>query len=192
MEQPITALQTPDCDWLLHRFIEVNFSKLTDSNQIFRNDFVCLHYHHCDISSQIIEFVIFYPCELSITTIDSMAPPQESILNRSLLTSRDLKAKVVRLETDGKWMAFYGLLSIKMGRQYLCVPDRLTDQATSPPLRGGRDVLLLLLKEVDSARLRESDIHHISPKTPAPHYQPIDRNKRKGKIVEDYSRDKAA
>ena len=34
MEQPITALQTPDCDWLLHRFIEVNFSKLVDSNQI--------------------------------------------------------------------------------------------------------------------------------------------------------------
>ena len=24
-------------DWLLYRFIEVNFSKLTDSNQIFRN-----------------------------------------------------------------------------------------------------------------------------------------------------------
>ena len=28
---------------MLHRFIEVNFSKLTDSNQIFRNDFVCLY-----------------------------------------------------------------------------------------------------------------------------------------------------
>ena len=28
MEQPITALQTPDCNWLLHWFIEVNFSKL--------------------------------------------------------------------------------------------------------------------------------------------------------------------
>ena len=53
-------------------------------------------------------------------------------------------------------------------------------------------LLLLLLKTVGSARLRESDVHPISPKTPAPHYQPIDRKKRKGKRVEDYSRDKAA
>ena len=28
--------------------------------------------------------------------------------------------------------------------------------------------------------------------TPAPQYQPIDRKKRKGKRVEDYSRDRAA
>ena len=41
--------------------------------------------------------------------------------------------------------------------------------------------VLLLLKEVGCARLRESDIHHISPNTPAPQYQPIDRKKRKGK-----------
>ena len=53
-------------------------------------------------------------------------------------------------------------------------------------------LLLLLLKKVSSARLGESDVHPISPKTPAPQYQPIDRNKRKGKRVEDYSRDRAA
>ena len=53
-------------------------------------------------------------------------------------------------------------------------------------------LLLLLLKKVSSARLGESDIHPISPKTPAPQYQPIDRKKRKGKRVEDYSRDRAA
>ena len=53
-------------------------------------------------------------------------------------------------------------------------------------------LLLLLLIEVGSARLRESDIHPISPKTPAPKYQPIDSKKRKVKIVEDYSRDRAA
>ena len=47
-------------------------------------------------------------------------------------------------------------------------------------------LLLLLLKEVGSARLRESDIRHISPKTPAPQYQPINRKKKKEKIVEDY------
>ena len=53
-------------------------------------------------------------------------------------------------------------------------------------------LLLLLLKKVGSARLRDSDIHPISPKTPAPQYQPIDRKKRKGKRVEDYSKDRAA
>ena len=42
-------------------------------------------------------------------------------------------------------------------------------------------LLLLLLKEFGSARLREGDIHSISPKTPAPRYQPIDRKKRKGR-----------
>ena len=45
---------------------------------------------------------------------------------------------------------------------------------------------------VGRARLRESDIHPIRPKTPAPQYQPVDRKKRKGKIIEDYSRDRAA
>ena len=50
----------------------------------------------------------------------------------------------------------------------------------------------ILLKKVSSERLGESDIHHISPKIPAPQYQPIDRKKRNGKRVEDYSRDRAA
>ena len=40
--------------------------------------------------------------------------------------------------------------------------------------------------------MRESDAHPISPKTPAPQYQPIDRKKRKGKRVEYYCRDRAA
>ena len=50
-------------------------------------------------------------------------------------------------------------------------------------------IINLLLKEFGSARLRESDIHPVSSKTPAPQYQPIDRKKRKGKILEDYSMD---
>ena len=49
-------------------------------------------------------------------------------------------------------------------------------------------IIIMLLKEVGSARLRASDMHPISPKTPSPQYQPIDRKKRKVKIVEDYSR----
>ena len=55
-----------------------------------------------------------------------------------------------------------------------------------------KPLLLLLLEKVGSARLRESDVHPISLKTPAPQYQPIDRKKRNGKRVEDYSRDRAA
>ena len=35
-------------------------------------------------------------------------------------------------------------------------------------------------------------IHPINSKIPAPQYQPIDREKRNGKIVEDYSADRAA
>ena len=45
----------------------VNFSELTESNQIFRNDFVFIHYHLCKISAQIIECKTFAPYELSIT-----------------------------------------------------------------------------------------------------------------------------
>ena len=44
---------------------------------------------------------------------------------------------------------------------------------------------LLLLKEVVTAGLGESDVHPIIAKTPVPQYQPIDRKKRKGEIVED-------
>ena len=72
MEQPITALQTPDCDWLLHRFIEVNFSKLTKNNQIFKNDFVYLHDYLCEILSAIMECIVFAPYKFYKTTIYSI------------------------------------------------------------------------------------------------------------------------
>ena len=52
MEQPITVGCLESCDWLLHRFIEENCSKLTDFDQIFRNDFVCLYYHLSKISKK--------------------------------------------------------------------------------------------------------------------------------------------
>ena len=42
-----------------------------------------------------------------------------------------------------------------------------------------KNLLLLLLKEVGSARLKESDLHPISPMTLAPQYQPIDRKMRR-------------
>ena len=39
--------------------------------------------------------------------------------------------------------------------------------------------------------MRESDLHPVSPKTPAPQYQPIDRKKGKKKMAEKI-RDRAA
>ena len=38
-------------------------------------------------------------------------------------------------------------------------------------------VIIIIIKKVGSARLRESDVHPISPKTPASQYQPIDRRR---------------
>ena len=84
--------------------------------------------------------------------------------------------------------------------------ETLVEATTAPPATGRPiysinknpasvhylNILLLLLNEVGSARLRDSDIHPISPKTPSPQYQPIDREKRKEKIVENNSRDIAA
>ena len=60
VEGPITVERLKGCDWSLNKFIEVNFSKLTDSDQIFRNDFVFIHYDLCKISPQIIECKIFW------------------------------------------------------------------------------------------------------------------------------------
>ena len=68
----------------------------------------------------------------------------------------------------------------------------LQNESTFINLSGLLLLSLLLLKKVGSARLRQSGIHPISPKTPAPQYQSIDRKKRKGKGVEDHSRERAA
>ena len=71
--------------------------------------------------------------------------------------------------------------------------EKICDSAISECYSVSRDLFCqtLLFKKVDSARLRESDIHPIGPKTPAPQYQPTER-KTKGKRVEEYSRDRAA
>ena len=50
----------------------MNFSKLTDNNQIIRNDFGCIHYLLCKISTHIIACNIFASYEFSKITIISM------------------------------------------------------------------------------------------------------------------------
>ena len=52
IEGPITVERLKCCDWSHYEHTEVNFSKLTHNNKIFRNDFVCIHYYFCKISSQ--------------------------------------------------------------------------------------------------------------------------------------------
>ena len=46
-------------------------------------------------------------------------------------------------------------------------------------------LLLLLLKEVGSAKLGETDLHPISPKTPAPTIPTYRQKEEKWKILED-------
>ena len=85
MGGPITADRLKCCDWSPHKFIVVNFSKLTDYNQIFRIDFVSIHYHLC----KIIQYKIFGPYELTITitTLWLYRVPRTSFLTLSLSLS---------------------------------------------------------------------------------------------------------
>ena len=54
-------------------------------------------------------------------------------------------------------------------------------------------IIIIIIKKGQQCKAgREWYTPYISPKTPAQQYQPIVRKKRKGKRVEDYSRDRAA
>ena len=52
--------------------------------------------------------------------------------------------------------------------------------------------IIIIIKRGRQCKAERESYTPISQKTPAPQYQPIDRKKRKGKIVEDYSMDIAA
>ena len=67
MGGPITVEHLKCCDFFPHKFKQVNFSKLTDSNKIYRIDFVSIHYHLCEISYLVIELNFFVKNELPIT-----------------------------------------------------------------------------------------------------------------------------
>ena len=66
-----------DCDLSPHKSIEVNFSKLMDSQQIFRIVFVSNHYHLCEISSHIIECNIFAHYDLIMAIQRIIHPSKE-------------------------------------------------------------------------------------------------------------------
>ena len=61
------AFQMIDCNWSRTSFAEANFSKSTDNNQFFRNDFVCIHYHLSETLAQSIERKFFNPLLLFYT-----------------------------------------------------------------------------------------------------------------------------
>ena len=52
-------------------------------------------------------------------------------------------------------------------------------------------IIIIIIIIIKTGPQCKTYIHTISPKTPAPQYQPMDRNKRKGKMVVDYRRDRA-
>ena len=43
------------------------------ANQIFRNDFVCIHYYLCEVSTDIIECKIFAPYQLYNANLSMVA-----------------------------------------------------------------------------------------------------------------------
>ena len=53
-------------------------------------------------------------------------------------------------------------------------------------------IIIIIIKKGQQCKAGREWYNPISPKTPAPQYQPIDRKKRKEKSAEDYSRDRAA
>ena len=108
MDEPITAIQTLHCSWSVHKFIEVNFSKLTDNNKIFRNDFDCIHYHLCKISSKIIECKMFAPKISSKWTLynylydGTFDHRVDSVIESSL--SSKIMHGIIWAETFVKWL----------------------------------------------------------------------------------------
>ena len=62
----ITVERLKCCDWSPHKFTEVHFSKLTDSNQMFMVEFVCIYYDLSEIPCQIIQCNFFCPYVFSI------------------------------------------------------------------------------------------------------------------------------
>ena len=76
---------------------------------------------------------------------------------------------------------------------YACIRYSWLDIYLCTVLFAGLILVIIIIKKGRQCEAeRESDIHPISPKTPAPQYQPLDRKKRKREIVEDYSRDRVA
>ena len=58
-DQSQSSARIEGCDWPRSSFIELNFSKLTNGNQIIRNYFVCILYNLCKMLSPIIECMFF-------------------------------------------------------------------------------------------------------------------------------------
>ena len=104
----ITALQTLDCDWSVHKLIEMNFSKLTDNKLIFSNDFDCTQYHLCEISSQIIECKIFPPYDfLEINSLELLTLRNGKVKRQWTCTfDWNLKTTLIVIEYSRTLIAF--------------------------------------------------------------------------------------
>ena len=85
-------MQKPDCDLSRSSFTLVNFSKSMYSNQIFKNDCICILYRLCKISTQIVKGIIFYPYDfLKLTlnnTISILKPSRYSTVYASRIQTQ--------------------------------------------------------------------------------------------------------
>ena len=104
------------------------------------------------------------------------ASPQACIDRASVLGAASTQACIDRASVLGaaspQVCLYHSHLSRANKIAYLCQMQSLTNY-NDVVMGPWPWTILLLLKEVGSARLRDSDIHPISPKTPAPKYQPI-------------------
>ena len=84
------------------KLVEVNFSKLMDRNQIFWNDFVCLYYHFCKISTQINECNFFYPYDFLQWTLYNPIYSMVCLLSRA--TVLQCASKYIYFFCSASWV----------------------------------------------------------------------------------------
>ena len=83
---------------MLHRLIEVNFSKLTDSNQIFRNDSVAFIITSVNFQFKLTSAKIFLPmisCNELYNTIYSVVLSTNTITRQRRITTTGVADAVV-------------------------------------------------------------------------------------------------
>ena len=100
--------------------------------------------------------------------------------------NNDISDRIYAQKTQN-WRAFITILNHKTGTRKFyktlkCIAQSNTVITTSHAAKGASNsIIIIVIKKIGNARPGKGDLHPISPKTPAPHYQPIEEKKRKGK-----------
>ena len=96
-------------------------------------------------------------------------------MNNTIQTNKNYQKfkEILIARYINQWLSFGSVILISNTLQYI--------RKSIQNMYSISKLLLLLLKKIGNAIPGEGDCHPISPKTPAPHYQPIEEKKRKGK-----------